>query len=129
VSQNINKDSGPDQTWFDYLKDQTLALPKCTECEKFHFFPRIVCPHCGCFSLEWQPLSGTGEIYSCTTIHRKPERGGNYNVSLITLDEGPRMMSRVEGIEPESIKIGTKVTTSINNKQPPFVITTPLTQS
>lgn len=39
------------------------------------------------------------------------------------------MMSRVEGIEPESIKIGTKVTTSINNKQPPFVITTPLTQS
>ena len=129
MSQIVNISTGPDQTWSDYLKNQILALPKCTECEKFHFFPRIVCPYCGCFKLEWQRLSGTGEVYSCTTIHRKPERGGNYNVSLITLDEGPRMMSRVEGIKPELVKIGAKVTASINNEtDKPFVIFTPLAQ-
>jgi uncharacterized OB-fold protein len=32
-----------------------------------------------------------------------------YNVALINLDEGFRMMSRVEGIAPEAVKIGMRV--------------------
>jgi uncharacterized OB-fold protein len=32
-----------------------------------------------------------------------------YNVALIDVDEGYRMMSRVEGIDPEDIRIGMRV--------------------
>jgi uncharacterized OB-fold protein len=117
---------GPDKVYADYLKKEVFALPKCKKCGEFHFFPRIVCPHCGSFELEWQPLSGKGEVYSTTTIRRKPERGGNYNVCLVTLEEGPRLMSRVEGIEAEAVKIGAQVCAQINNdSDEPFVVFTP----
>jgi len=126
VTQITNKEVGPDQIYTDYLKKQIFALPKCMKCKKYHFFPRTACPHCGSFKLEWYPVTGAGEVYSCTTIYRKSERGGNYNVSLITLNEGPRIMSRVEGVEPESVKIGSRVTASIDNEtDEPFVIFTP----
>jgi uncharacterized OB-fold protein len=41
-------------------------------------------------------------------VGQKPP-AANYNVALIDLEEGPRMMSRVEGIAPEAVKIGMKV--------------------
>ncbi|PCI67538.1 MAG: DNA-binding protein [Piscirickettsiaceae bacterium] len=122
-----HKNTGPDLTYQQYLQKDTLALPKCIECNKFHFYPRIVCPHCGSFNLEWQILSGKGEVYSTTTIRRKPERGGNYNVCLVTLDEGPRMMSRVDGIAAEDVEIGDKlIARIINNDGDCHVIFTPL---
>ena len=109
-----------------FLDRQIFALPKCTKCNQFHFFPRVVCPHCGEFELEWLAVSGKGQVYSTTTIRRKPERGGPYNVCLITLEEGPRMMSRIEGIDAESVKIGDKVTACINNdSEESFVVFTP----
>jgi uncharacterized OB-fold protein len=47
-------------------------------------------------------------VYSTTVIRQKPPTP-NYNLALIDLTEGPRMMSRVEGIAPESVKIGMAV--------------------
>ena len=38
-------------------------------------------------------------------MRRKPEAGGDYDVSLIELDEGVRMLSRVEGVPPTEVKI------------------------
>ena len=117
---------GPDQAYIHYLLNQTIALPKCNKCNELHFFPRVICPYCGDNDLEWQTISGKGEVYSTTTIRRKAERGGDYNVSLISLEEGPRMMSCVKSINSELIKIGDKVIASINNEgNEPFVVFTP----
>ncbi|MEW4982545.1 MAG: OB-fold domain-containing protein [Cycloclasticus sp.] len=117
---------GPDQIYSDFLKNDVFSLPKCQDCHEFHFFPRVVCPHCGSFNLEWQPVSGRGEVYSTTTIRRKPERGGNYNVCHVTLAEGPRLMSRVEGIDSLDVKIGDQVTAVINkDEDAPFIVFTP----
>ena len=52
-------------------------------------------------------------MYSTTTVRRKPDAGGDYDVSLIDLDEGVRMMSRVEGIAPADVKIGMRVRAAI----------------
>jgi uncharacterized OB-fold protein len=54
--------------------------------------------------------SGRGTVYATTTVR---ERQGNYNISLIDLAEGPRMMSRVEGIAPEAVRIGMAVSARI----------------
>ena len=117
---------GPDQIYSDFLKKGVFSLPKCQDCHKFHFFPRVVCPHCGGFNLEWQPVSGKGEVYSTTTIRRKPERGGNYNVCHVTLAEGPRLMSRVEGVDSLDVNIGDQVTAVINkDEDAPFIVFTP----
>ena len=35
--------------------------------------------------------------------------GGDYNVALVDLKEGVRLMSRVEGVPPEAVRIGMSV--------------------
>ena len=44
---------------------------------------------------DWRVSDGAGTVYATTTIHRRGEEP--YDVSLIDLDEGFRMMSRVRG--------------------------------
>jgi hypothetical protein len=42
-------------------------------------------------------------------VRRKPADGGDYNVCLVDLAEGPRMLSRVAGVAPEEVRIGMAV--------------------
>jgi uncharacterized OB-fold protein len=59
--------------------------------------------------LRFVPALGTGTVYAVTTVRRKPEAGGDLNVSLIDLDEGPRLMSRVVNLDPDQVRIGQRV--------------------
>lgn len=54
------------------------------------------------------PASGNATVYATTVNHPKPPLPA-YSVVLVDLDEGPRMMSRVEGIAPEAVRIGMKL--------------------
>lgn len=100
---------GPEQAYKDKLARGSFEIQNCAGCGKHVFYPRVVCPHCGADKLGWVAASGNGVVYSTTVVRRKPEAGGDYNVALIDLAEGPRMMSRVAGIEPAAVKIGMKV--------------------
>ncbi len=100
---------GPEQTYKDKLAAGRFEIQKCAGCGKHVFYPRVVCPHCGADKLGWVAASGAGVVYSTTVVRRKPEAGGDYNVALIDLAEGPRMMSRVVGLEPAAVKIGARV--------------------
>jgi uncharacterized protein len=68
------------------------------------FYPRVAAPGTGETDLEWVPASGDGTIYSIT-LNRTREDA--YNVALVDLAEGPRLMSRIEGVDPAPI--GTRV--------------------
>jgi uncharacterized OB-fold protein len=74
-----------------------FLIQRCNDCRRPIYFPREICPHCGSAVLSLVPAQGGGTVYAVTTLRRKPDAGGDYNVSLIDLDEGVRMMSRVEG--------------------------------
>jgi uncharacterized OB-fold protein len=91
------------------LNEGRFLIQHCAGCGKYVFYPRSICPHCWSERLDWAEPKGTGTVYSTTTVRRKPEAGGNYNVALIDLDEGVRMMSRVEGLPPTEVKIGMRV--------------------
>ena len=91
------------------LNEGRFVIQRCADCRNHVFYPREVCPHCGGGSLAWVEPKGTGTVYSTTIVHRKLDAGGDYGVSLIDLDEGVRMMSRVEGIAPAAVKIGMRV--------------------
>ena len=56
---------------------------------------------------EWRVSAGLGTVHA-TTVAR-PRGEDPYNVALIDLDEGHRMMSRVEGIAPHEVRIGMRV--------------------
>ena len=100
---------GPEQFYKDKLAQGRFEIQKCAGCGKHVFYPRVICPHCGADKLGWVAASGAGVVYSTTVVRRKPDAGGDYNVALVDLAEGPRMMSRVAGVEPTAVKIGMKV--------------------
>ncbi len=91
------------------LNQGRFLIQRCAACGRHVFFPRSICPHCSSELLEWKEPQGTGTVYSTTTVRRKPEAGGDYNVALIDLDEGVRLMSRIEGVPPTDVKIGMRV--------------------
>ena len=124
---NVFNGPGPDAVFAAALTEGRFILQQCDECKQHVFYPRVLCPHCGSPSLAWQPASGQGTVYSTTVVRRKPEQGGDYNVALVDLHEGPRMMSRVDGISPHEVVIGMAVRMKIidDSKQGKLVVFMP----
>jgi uncharacterized OB-fold protein len=90
-----------------HLEKGELAYQWSTEANRAVFYPRVICPFTGSDRLEWRVSSGLGTVYATTVTH--PREGAPYNVALIDCDEGFRLMSRVEDIAPEAVKIGMRV--------------------
>lgn len=78
-----------------------LRLQHCAACDRFQFYPRIVCTDCGGSRLAWRAVSGRGRIASFTVVRRglSPAYPAPYVVALIDLEEGPRLMSNI--VSPE----------------------------
>lgn len=91
------------------LRQGRFLIQHCAGCGRHVYFPRELCPHCGSDALSMVAPRGTGTVYSVTTVRRKPEAGGDLNVALVDLDEGVRLMSRVEGLPAEQVRIGQRV--------------------
>lgn len=112
---------GPERIYLDKLAQGQFEIQKCAACGRHVFYPRVLCPHCGASRLDWVMPSGNGTVYSSTTVRRKPVDGGDYNVALIDLDEGVRMMSRVADVAPDQVKIGQRVKARIADALVEFV--------
>ncbi len=57
-------------------------------------------------------------------VRQRPEAGGNKNLCIVELAEGPRLMSRIDGIAAEEVKIGMAVTAEIagSGEEPKFIV-------
>ncbi len=86
-----------------------FLVQRCSACSKHVYYPRETCPHCGSNALEWKVPGGKGTVYAVTTVRRKPADGGDLNVVLVDLDEGVRLMSRVDNLAPAAVRIGQRV--------------------
>ena len=98
----------PEQQYEAFLAEGRFMLLRSRETGRCFWFPRVAEPGTGCTDLEWVEASGRGTVYSTTVIRQKPPTP-HYNLALIDLEEGPRMMSRVEGVEPQNVRIGMAV--------------------
>lgn len=91
------------------LDQGRFLIQRCGACGNHVYFPRELCPFCGALAPELVASAGGGTVHAVTTLHRRAEQGGNYHVCLVDLDEGVRLMSRVEGLTPEAVKVGLRV--------------------
>ena len=109
----------PERDYMRFLNEGRFMIQRCTDSGRYVFYPRVAEPVTGSTHLEWVEACGRGTVYSVTVIRQKPPTP-SYNVALIDLVEGPRMMSRVEGIAPEAVHIGMRVKARIvrENNQP-----------
>jgi len=113
MQSNARAAAGPEQVYLDGLAAGRFEIQRCDGCGRAVFYPRCVCPHCGGAALQWFAPSGQGVVYAATTVYRKPEQGGDYNVCLVDLQEGVRMMSQVREVAPGRVRIGMRVTARI----------------
>lgn len=115
--------AGAQARYFQLLAQGRFLIQHCQDCGRYVFYPRQLCPHCASCALSFVEPKGTGTVYSSTVVRRKPESGGDYDVSLVDLDEGIRMMSRVEGVAPGAVRIGMRVKArvALDGKQPMVV--------
>jgi uncharacterized OB-fold protein len=103
----ILAEGGPDIAFQKFLAEGRFMIQRGVGTGVHVYYPRTVAPKTG-EALEWVEASGKGTVHSVSVIHKRdPEP--NYNVALIDLAEGVRMMSRVDGIDPAQVKIGMAV--------------------
>lgn len=95
---------GPEAQYRAYLAEGRFMIQKSASEGTHVFYPRIALPGSGASDLEWVEASGLGTVHAIT-VNRS--RSGSYNIALVTLDEGPTMMSRIDGVETAAI--GTRV--------------------
>lgn len=100
---------GPEARYFERLSQGVFEIQRCCECSQHIFFPRALCPHCGSESADWVQPSGRGKVYSFSIVRRKAEAGGDYNVVLVNLEEGVRIMSRIANLDGAEVRIGQRV--------------------
>jgi uncharacterized OB-fold protein len=113
--------------FIEHLKKGELAYQVCTDDNTPVFFPRAVAPKTGSTNLEWRVSKGLGTVYTTTVVHGKDN--AKWNVAMIDIDEGFRLMSRVEDIDPMEVKIGMRVKFRAHpgdEKQPPYPVFVPL---
>ncbi len=98
--------AGPAARWRDALGQGRFLIQRSAETGAFHFPPRVA--RAGHDDLAFVSAAGGGTVYAVTLIRPKPPTEP-YNVVIVELDEGPRLMSRVVDRAPDQVAIGLRV--------------------
>ncbi|MBF6600302.1 MAG: Zn-ribbon domain-containing OB-fold protein [Dehalococcoidia bacterium] len=92
------------QEFWDGARRHELRLQRCNACGRAYFFPRPFCPRCASDDVGWFTASGKARLYSYVISHR-PAPGFKddvpYVIAVVELEEGPRMMTNIVGVEPK----------------------------
>lgn len=117
----INEDT---EFFWAGLKEGELRIQQCRSCDALHHPPKPHCSVCGSFDLGHTLSAGEGTVYSHVTFHHPLPRGfdGPYNVSLVALDEGVRLVSQVVGVPPGEVKIGMRVKVHFAEVEPGLIL-------
>ncbi|MYS79228.1 Zn-ribbon domain-containing OB-fold protein [Embleya scabrispora] len=89
--------------YWDAAARGDLSVQFCLQCARHYFYPRPACPRCGGESVEWRTVAGRARLVSYVINHRPlPPFDATVPqiVALVELDEGPRMMTAIVGVEP-----------------------------
>jgi len=99
--------------YWDACKKHELHIQKCASCGHYQFYPRLYCTKCMSEKIDWVKASGRATVLSFTIVYRPVTQAFAaevpYVVAMITLDEGPQMMTNIVGCPPEQVKIGMSV--------------------
>jgi len=102
----------PTETFFRHLADGRFLIQRSVSTGQYVFYPRVMAPTSGLDDLEWVEPSGRGVVYSTTVVRQRPP-AHDYNLAIVELDEGVRLMTRVEGLPATEVRIGMAVTARV----------------
>lgn len=116
----------PEEEWRAHLAEGRFMIQRSRSTGGPVFHPRIAEPGTGVEDLEWVAASGDGTVHAVTIV-RKKNPADSYTVALVDLAEGPRLMSRIDGVAPEAVRIGMAVKARIvRQEDQPLLVFVPV---
>jgi uncharacterized OB-fold protein len=98
------------QPFWDGCKEGRFLIRHCNACGADHYYPRPFCPTCWSNDVAWKEASGRATLYTYSIVHVNdlPPFGERvpYVAAIVELEEGPRVMTNVEGVEHDALQIG-----------------------
>jgi uncharacterized OB-fold protein len=91
-----------------------LVIQKCASCGLLRHPPRPMCPACNSMEYTFEQASGRGRIWSWVIAHAPvlPSFAEKvpYNVIVVELEEGVRMIGNLLDVDNDAIEEGMQVT-------------------
>lgn len=104
--------------FWEAARREELRMQQCLDCGHIRYPINHVCPQCLSERADWRRLSGRGTVFSYIVFHQVYHAGFArdvpYNVAMIQLEEGPRMISNVVGVPNDAVKVGDAVTVTFD---------------
>jgi len=97
--------------FWDGVAQRKLLIQRCATCRRLQHPPAPMCPSCHGFEMDFVEASGQGVIHSFVVVHHPPVPPFAYPnvIVLVELAEGTRLVSRLVGVDPDAVAIGTAV--------------------
>lgn len=97
--------------FFDGAMAGRLMLMKCSDCGTVRLPSRQHCDRCLSPESTWIEASGRGTVRTFGVMHQRYHPGFElpYNVTIVELEEGPRITTNIVGIANEKIWVGMPV--------------------
>lgn len=98
--------------FWDALRYRRFVTTRCMDCRRIAYPPRLLCPTCMSSNRAWVELSGRGAVYAFTRHHVVPRAyiaEAPYITAMVDLEEGPRILTRIENVTFEELAIGQAV--------------------
>ena len=109
------------QKFFEGLKEGKIYMTQCKKCGEKFFPPQADCPKCIESNMDWIPLSGEGELLTCTMIIVKPSTYAhydNYVVAIAQMKEGVKVLAWLKIDDPKKIKPKMEVRLTTVRREP-----------
>ena len=102
---------GPNAELYAHWAQGELRLQRCTDCNTWRHPPRFLCASCGSARYAWELVSGRGRVFTWTVTHRAvdPAFEPPYAIVVVELEEGPRLVGNIVGLEPEALALDLEV--------------------
>lgn len=101
------------EPFWEAAAQHRLVVQRCAACKTFRHPPRPMCPSCLSLEQEWIEVSGRGRVWSWVVAHPPVlpafAEKTPYNVAVIELDEGMRMVGNLLDVDLGDIREGLEV--------------------
>src|SRR5690606_3017048 len=102
-----------------YLTGGEVRLQCCSACGYVRTPPRFICPECLCEDYEWRLTSGKAEVMTFIWyfedvldpryVSAWAWRDVPYNVAIVRLEEGPQLITNIDGVVFGELRAGQEV--------------------